>query len=216
MTALRNLAVGAGAKFKWNTQVNGFSTNGRRVQALAVPGEELSGDEFVLCGGSWSRAVTTGLSVRLPLEAGKGYNLTLDEPRVSPRKGAILVEGRVAVTPMGQGLRFAGTMEMAGLNLHINPSRLSGIRKTAMRYYPQFTEADFKGITPWCGLRPCTPDGLPYLGRAARYDNLTIACGHAMMGLSLGPVSGRIVAQLISGRTPDLDLTLLNPDRYNS
>ena len=136
MTALQNLATQAGAKFRWNTQVSGFTTNGRQVRAVAVGGEEIPADEFVLCGGSWSRAATRSLSVQLPLEAGKGYNLTLEEPRVLPRRGAILVEGRVAVTPMGKRLRFAGTMEMAGLNLNINPARLSGIRKTAMKYIP--------------------------------------------------------------------------------
>lgn len=216
MTALRTLASQAGVKFRWNSQVDKFVTTGRQLNAVVAEGLPLPADEFVLCGGSWSGAIASQLSLRLPLEAGKGYNLTLEQPPVSPRRGAILVEGRVAVTPMGKRLRFAGTMELAGLNLKINPSRLAGIRKTAMQFYPQFTESDFKGIEPWCGLRPCTPDGLPYLGRAARYDNLTIACGHAMMGLSLGPVTGRIVAQLISGRTPDLDLSLLNPDRYNT
>lgn len=216
MSALRGLAGQAGVKFKWNSQIQGFHTSGRHVQSAQVNGESLTADEFVLSGGSWSGVTARSLAVKLPLEAGKGYSLTLEQPRALPGKGAILVEGRVAVTPMGSRLRFAGTMELAGLNERINPARLAGIRKTVMQYYPQFTEADFDGITPWCGLRPCSPDGLPYLGRASRYDNLVVACGHAMMGLSLGPISGHIVSQLVSGHAPELDLSLLNPDRYNA
>jgi D-amino-acid dehydrogenase len=216
MATLRRLATDAGVKVRWNTPVGSWRTGDGRVQALVSEGEEISADEFVLCGGSWSQQVASELDVHLPLQAGKGYNLTLAQPRQKPQKGAILVEGRVAVTPMGERLRFAGTMEIAGLHERINPARLSGIRKTVMKYYPQFTEEDFTGITPWCGLRPCSPDGLPYVGRLARYRNLSVACGHAMMGLSLGPITGRTLAQIFSGRTPDIDLTLLNPDRYHS
>jgi D-amino-acid dehydrogenase len=216
MATLRRLATDAGARVKYHAQVDGWDTSGRSVLGARVAAERLTADEFVLCSGSWSQVAARGLEVCLPLQAGKGYNLTLDRPRFKPIKGAILVEGRVAVTPMGERLRFAGTMEIAGLQERINPARLSGIRKTVMRYYPQFREDDFAGITPWCGLRPCSPDGLPYVGRTGRYDNLSVACGHAMMGLSLGPITGRTIAQVLSGRSPDLDLTLLNPDRYNS
>ena len=91
------------------------------------------------------------------------------------------------MTPMGGALRFGGTMEIAGLNEDINPVRVRGIIKPFCRYYPDFTPEDFDGIQPWRGLRPCSPDGLPYVGRTARYANLSVATGHAMMGLSLGP-----------------------------
>ena len=105
-------------------------------------------------------------------------------------------------------------MEIAGLNEEINPVRVQGIIKSAPRYFPDFTAQDFEGIQPWRGLRPCSPDGLPYVGRTARFGNLTLATGHAMMGLSLGPITGQLVAQILSGEKPSLDLTLLNPDRY--
>lgn len=214
MASLRRLTTEAGASFLWNSGVSGWHTAGRRVQSVVSGGSEVEADEFVLCGGSWSGEAARGLDLRLPLQAGKGYNLTLSRPRSKPTRGAILVEGRVAVTPMGERLRFAGTMEIAGLNERINPARLSGIRKTVRRFYPQFQDTDFEGIKPWCGLRPCSPDGLPYLGRLARYDNLSVACGHAMMGLSLGPITGRLIAQILSGRAPEWDLSLVSPDRY--
>jgi D-amino-acid dehydrogenase len=216
MSTLKRWVTEKGATIQWNTPVQAWRTDHNRILALVTAAGEIQADEYVLCGGSWSQATARGLRVNLPLQAGKGYNLTLSRPRLKPTTGAILVEGRVAVTPMGEALRFAGTMEIAGLNLNINPARLSGIKKSVMRFYPQFTDEDFKGIVPWCGLRPCSPDGLPYVGRLAHYQNLSAACGHAMMGLSLGPITGRIMAELLSNREPGLDIRLLNPDRYNS
>jgi D-amino-acid dehydrogenase len=83
-----------------------------------------------------------------------------------------------------------------------------------LAYFPELRESDFAGVEPWKGLRPCSPDGLPYLGRTARYDNLVIATGHAMMGLSLAPITGKIVGQLVAGEGPDHDLAILSPDRF--
>ena len=115
---------------------------------------------------------------------------------------------------MDGALRVGGTMEIAGLNETINPRRVRGIIRSVPRYYPEFREEDFAGIAPWHGLRPCPPDGLPYLGRTARWRNLICATGHAMMGLSLAPATGRIVEELISDRAPSVPLKLLSPDRY--
>jgi D-amino-acid dehydrogenase len=148
------------------------------------------------------------------MQPGKGYSLTMQNPRVTPKTCAILTEARVAVTPMNGALRFGGTMEIAGMNESINPRRVAGIVRAASEYYPQFSAEDFAQIPPWRGLRPCSPDGLPYLGRTVFYDNLTIATGHAMMGLSLGPISGRIVANIIAGEPTGFDLRMLSPDRY--
>jgi D-amino-acid dehydrogenase len=111
-------------------------------------------------------------------------------------------------------LRFGGTMEIAGLNEDVNPARIRGIINSVPRYYPEFAPRDFEGIQPWRGLRPCTPDGLPYLGRTSRYANLSITTGHAMMGLSLGPISGKLIAEVLSDERPSIAIDLLNPDRY--
>jgi len=106
-------------------------------------------------------------------------------------------------------------MEIAGLSEAINPRRVQGILKALPKYYPAFSPSDFDGLKPWVGLRPVSPDGLPYLGRTQHWENLVLATGHAMMGLSLGPVSGQLVAQILSDEKPSFDLTLLRPDRYN-
>ena len=92
---------------------------------------------------------------------------------------------------------------------------MRGIAAAAQRYYPDLTPDDFAGVRPWRGLRPCSPDGLPYLGRAGRWSNLTVATGHAMLGVTLGPITGRLSAEILSGERPQLDLTLLSPDRYH-
>jgi D-amino-acid dehydrogenase len=204
----------AGHRFLWSTEVTGWRRDGRRIRAVQTSQGELESDEFLLAGGSWSPGTGDGLGLRLPMQAGKGYSLTLTQPRQLPRLCSIFTEARVAVTPMGSSLRFGGTMEIAGLNEDINPVRVQGIIKSVPKYYPQFQPSDFAGIQPWRGLRPCSPDGLPYLGRSAAHTNLIVATGHAMMGLSLGPITGQLVAELASGQTPSIDLNLLSPDRY--
>jgi len=93
---------------------------------------------------------------------------------------------------------------------------VQGIIKSVSKYYPDFTPKDFEGLRPWCGLRPCSPDGLPYVGRTEGCVNLSVATGHAMMGLSLGPITGRLMAEILSGEPPSIDISLLHPDRYNS
>ncbi|HSI64781.1 MAG TPA: FAD-dependent oxidoreductase, partial [Candidatus Saccharimonadia bacterium] len=215
MHTLQGLCEAAGVSFIWNTPIESLQTEGSSIRAAMTSTEAVEGDEFVLCLGSWSSALSQSMGLRLPMQAGKGYSLTLATPRQLPQLCSILTEARVAVTPMEGGtLRFGGTMEISGMSESINPRRVQGIIKAASRYFPEFTSKDFAGVKPWCGLRPCAPDGLPYLGRTQRFTNLCVATGHAMMGLSLGPVTGRIVAEILDGEQPEINLPLLSPDRY--
>jgi D-amino-acid dehydrogenase len=214
MAALqKNLEV-AGVEFQWNSEVTGWRRDEKTIFAALTSQGEIEGDEFVLCGGSWSPQMANNLNLKLPMQAGKGYSLTLDKPKQQLSVPAILVERRVAITPLGEQLRFAGTMEIAGLNTDVNPSRVRGILKSIPMYFPDYTEADFAGLKAWVGLRPCSPDGMPYVGRTRRYDNLLLATGHAMMGLSLGPITGKLIAQNIAGEAPEIASPLLDPDRY--
>ncbi|HEX8171707.1 MAG TPA: FAD-dependent oxidoreductase [Thermoanaerobaculia bacterium] len=197
-----------------DAQVTGWRTANGRIAAMRTTSGEIAADEYVVAAGSWSTALVRELGIDLPMQAGKGYSLTMPRPRQQARRGIILAEARVAVTPMGEQLRFGGTMEIAGLHELIDPVRVRGIIRSALRYFPDFEARDFDGIAPWCGLRPCSPDGLPYIGRARGFANLSIATGHAMMGMSLGPVTGKLIAELVSGETPSIDLAQLAPDRY--
>ncbi len=211
---LQSRLVERGCQFLWQTDVTDLVRRGRQLALLRTTRGDLMADEFVLAGGIWSAGLARSIGLKLPMQAGKGYSLTLPEPRQLPQHCALLTEARVAVTPMGSALRFGGTMELSGLNPSINPARVRGIVKSAMAYYPDFREQDFEGITPWSGLRPCSPDGLPYLGRSQRFDNLVVATGHAMLGLSLGPITGQIVVRTLAGEPAGFDLALLSPDRY--
>ncbi len=203
-----------GVRFVWNSEVREVKAAGNRVDAVKTTAEESDFDELILCGGSWSPLLARDLGLKIPIQAGKGYSLTLPQPRELPQLCSIFTEARMAVTPMGSSLRFGGTMEIAGLNEDINPVRVQGIIKAVPDYFPKFSPDDFAGIKPWRGLRPCSPDGLPYLGRTARFSNLIIATGHAMMGMSLSPITGKIVSEIVSGEKPAFDLSLLSPDCF--
>lgn len=214
LAALQGHAEQLGIKFEWNAEVKILVIRENRIASVQTSRGEFSADEIILCGGSWSPLLARELGLKIPIQAGKGYSLTLAQPRELPQLCSIFTEARMAITPMGTSLRFGGTMEIAGLNEDINPVRVQGIIKAVPKYFPKFTPEDFAGIQPWRGLRPCSPDGLPYLGRTAKFSNLILATGHAMMGMSLSPITGQLVSEIVSGEKPSFDLTLFAPDRY--
>ena len=204
----------AGVNFRFNTPVTDWRLSGDRIAAAVTPAGEIEADEFVLAGGSWSPSMLAGLGVRLPMQAGKGYSLTLERPRLKLKTPLIFTEARVAVTPMGDTLRFGGTMEISGLDSPVRPERVRQIVESVPKYLPEMRESDFAGVQPWHGLRPVSPDGLPYVGRFARHKNLLAACGHAMLGVTLGPITGQLIAESVSGRKTSVALDTLNPDRF--
>jgi D-amino-acid dehydrogenase len=204
-----------GVQIQYDSPVTSFDTAAGRILAVHTPRGLFTADEYVLAGGSWSSAIAEQLRLSLPLQAGKGYSLTLSDPPRRPNLCAILSEARVAVTPMGTALRIAGTMEITGLDLSVNADRVRGIIKSIPTYYPTLSPDHFETLPVWSGLRPCSPDGLPYLGRFRRFSNLSVATGHAMMGLSLAPITGKLMAEVLSDDAPSFDPRLLSPDRYN-
>ncbi|MEZ0387711.1 MAG: NAD(P)/FAD-dependent oxidoreductase [Verrucomicrobium sp.] len=210
---LKRIRAGGGTVLD-NVDVTGFrKEQGTLAAALTTTGE-VAGDEFVLAGGSWSPTLAKEIGLRLSMQAGKGYSLTLPDPVELPKICAIFTEARVAVTPMGNSLRVGGTMEIAGMNNNINPRRIEGILKAVPQYYPKFQREHFDNVVPWSGFRPCPPDGLPYLGRTGAAKNLVIATGHGMMGLSLAPVTGDIVGRIVDGEPAGFDrFEMLSPDR---
>ncbi len=205
----------SGAAFSWQTEITGWIADGVRIKAVRTSRGEYAGEEFVLACGAWSAVIARHLGLRLPMQAGKGYSLTLPRPHRLPNLCSILSEARVAVTPMDSALRFGGTMEISGLDEKVSPVRVRGIVKAVPEYLPDFAPSDFEGVRPWCGLRPCSADGLPYIGRTARFPNLVVATGHAMMGMSLGPITGKLVAQVLSGEQPSIHIEGLSPDRFS-
>ena len=215
MAVLRRELHRAGARLLHDTEVRGWLVDKARVSAVETSVGRIEADEFVLCAGVWSRQLVRDLAIALPMQAGKGYSLTLDPAPVRPRVCAILSEARVAMTPMGGSLRFGGTMELTGIDETINPTRISGIVKSVGHYYPDVTPSHLEHALILSGLRPCSPDGLPYIGRFKRFDNLSTASGHAMMGVSLAPITGKLMAELISGEPLSCSIAALRPDRYS-
>lgn len=214
MALLRERITAAGGEIRQGVEVTDLRKSGSKVVAAVTSQGEFEADQLVLAGGVWSSTIARALRLKLPMQAGKGYSLTLTQPRELPRYCSILTEARVAVTPIGSSLRFGGTMAMAGRDESILEPRIRGILRSIPKYFPRFTIEDFANIKPWVGLRPVSPDGMPYLGRARDWSNVIIATGHAMMGISLGPVTGELVAQLLVGDKPAIDLSLLKPERF--
>lgn len=212
--ALTRTILSQGAVVRSSTLVLGFTTSSGRASGVRTTSGTVEADDIVIAGGAWSPGLTRTLGIRLLLQAGKGYSITLRNPIRKPSIPLILTEARVAVTPMDKDLRFAGTMELAGLNLSVNRRRVEAIAKAVPRYLPDFNAADIDTTNPWSGLRPCTPDGLPYIGRFRSCENLIAATGHAMIGISLAPVTGKLISDIVAERTPSIDLTLLAPDRF--
>lgn len=197
-----------------STEVLGFFTSGERITGVRTTRGEIVSTEVVLAGGAWSPGIVRDLGIDLPIQPAKGYSITVERPLDCPTIPLMLAGARVGVTPMGNLLRFAGTLELAGMDLSINQQRVDAILQAVPAYMPDLDPEGLELVEIWRGLRPCTPDGLPLLGRSHRYRNLTVAAGHAMVGLSLGPITGEIASRLVVGDDPGFDLELLRPERF--
>jgi D-amino-acid dehydrogenase len=197
-----------------NTDVSDFIVKGEKVLSAQVKLENHSFDEFVIATGAWSGIFCSKLKIDLPMQSGKGYSFTLDNVTKNVRIPSLLLEGRVAVTPMGSSLRFGGTMEINGTDRSVNMNRVKGIVETIPNYYPEMSVEVPDPKMIWNGLRPCSPDGLPYIGRSSKYKNLIIATGHSMMGLSLGPATGKLVSELVKETQTSMDISKFNPERF--
>ena len=213
--ALAGRAAEEGVTVVEGAEVLRLLTRGDAVEAVETTRGAFRPGQLVLAAGSWSPELTRGLGVEAPIQPAKGYSVTVEAPPGAPDLPVMLTEARVSMTPLGRGrLRFGGTLELAGMDLSINQRRVDAIMRAVPRYVPHWDPSSFRVHEVWRGLRPCTPDGMALLGRPRRWRNVVVAAGHAMIGLSLGPVTGRIVSRLVAGEEPGHDLDLLDPDRF--
>jgi D-amino-acid dehydrogenase len=166
----------------------------------------------VLAAGAWAGRLARAVGVFLPLEGGKGYHVDLEPAERDPRVPTWLQESWVIVTPLPGRLRLAGTLELAGFDLSIDHVRADAVRCGGVRALPGLRGR--RVLDVWAGLRPCTPDGLPVIGRPAALGGLIVAAGHAMKGTSLAPVTARLVGELVARETPSHDLEPLSPERF--
>lgn len=201
-----------GVDLRTGAEVTGWLLEGGRPAGVRTDRGGFRAREIVLAMGSWTPLLARELGVRVPVQAGKGYSLTMDRPKLSPRIPLIHAERKVAVTPIGDRLRFAGTMEFAGIDLSLNPTRTEAIRRGALEVISGSDNP--ANLERWCGLRPCTPDGLPIIDRLPRHPNVYLSTGHAMLGYTHGPISGRLMAEMICGEPLSLPLEPLRLGRF--
>jgi len=176
-----------GADIKAKEEVNNFVLENKKIKGVKTCLSEYFAEHIVLAAGAWSRQVAAGLSLKIPMVAGRGYSITLENSPYKINHPIILSEARVAITPIGQNkIRFGGTMEMTSLNTPPKMKRVKGILESIKKYFPEFDIAMPLQENIWHGYRPCSADGLPYIGKASGYNNLVVATGHSMLGLSLG------------------------------
>ena len=170
-------------------------------------------DTVVLAAGYLSPDFAARLCLNIPIQPAKGYAIIIEKPEPCPKMPLLLGEGRIGVTPMGDRLRFSGTLELAGNDLSISPHRVEAIRRKAPAYLPNL---DFsEPVEIWRGMRPCTPDGLPMIGRCPAHPRVVLATGHGMLGLTHGPFTGQLVSDIVLEREPEMDLGLVDPGRFS-
>jgi len=214
MVALRQYLEKNGVKFQLNTTVTGFERKKTKIEKVLTDKGDFAGDEIILCAGSWLPKIAKMAGIHLLLEGGKGYSYTYKNVEKNIRYPAILVDGRCAVTPWGHNLRIGGTMEFSGNNDKVLIKRMEGIYNSVKLFYPGL-KIDFPPQDKiWTGLRPVTPDGLPYIGKTTKYDNLLLAGGHAMLGISEGAATGQIISDIVEKRSTTIDVSAFNPDRF--
>ncbi|MDF2433634.1 MAG: D-amino-acid dehydrogenase [Mucilaginibacter sp.] len=203
-----------GVRIHRNTEVIKINHDGKKITSVISRDGEYTADSYIISGGSWSQGIAKLVGLNVPLMPGKGYSFMVNEPVKKMTIPSILCEARVAVTPMNGSIRFGGTMEIGKINKHVNMNRVKGIVESIPKYFPDFNlpVPDQKDI--WFGFRPCSPDGLPYIGMSGKYNNLAIATGHAMIGLALGPATGKLIADALNGERPVMDINLFSPSRY--
>jgi len=213
MNALEAYLVDQNVRIIKNSKVKGFEFEGSIIKAVRHREQVTSADQFVIAGGAFTADLLKQLGLRILLQGGKGYSVNVGNPAEMPKICSILTEAKVAITPMGDRLRLAGTMEISGLNTSISKKRVRGFLRSISSYMPYFSYDKLRDCEVWAGLRPCSPDGLPYIGRTKLLQNMVVATGHAMMGLSLGPATGKLVTELIEEVSPTIDLSPFSPDR---
>jgi D-amino-acid dehydrogenase len=194
--------------------VEGFKVSGRTAVGVRTDLGDFRPREIVVAAGSWSAMLARTLGLELELQPVRGYTVTVRRPGNAPRGLVLLVEGTVAVRPFSDQLRFGGDMVLAGMDSSVSRRRVARVLRTVQAHLPALERSEVLQV--WTGLRPCTPDSLPFLGRAPAYDNVTVAAGHGHNGMGLTPVGGLLVAQLLDGSTPAMDLGPFRLDRYRT
>jgi D-amino-acid dehydrogenase len=201
-----------GVIFYTNETVLNIKNNFNKAQSLTTNKRTLTFEELVVAAGAWTPVLVKKLGIKLLVEAGKGYRINVFR-NTGIKYPAILAELNTAITPMDGFTRFGGTMEIAGINSKINKKRVQQIAENVKAFYPNVHINQEEQDKAACGLRPLSPDGLPFIGRSKYFKNVTIATGHAMMGWSQGPATGKLISEIITDNKTSINLTPFSVDR---
>lgn len=213
-TTLKNYLLQKGATIIPDTEITGFEKSGNRISAALTKTEKLVADHFILANGAWLPALSKKLGINILLQAGKGYSITYKNFAPQLTYPAILVDHRVVTTPIGNDLRLAGTMEINRPGSPVMLKRVAAIVTSVKKYYPDLNLPFSEDQPIWSGLRPVSPDGLPYIGRHSTCENLLIAGGHAMLGLSLATGTGKLIQELTDRLPCSIPLNAFTVERF--
>jgi D-amino-acid dehydrogenase len=215
MRSLREVLTQQGVQLLPHRKITQLDCSGGKIQRVRAGDEEFTGDQVVLAAGSWSKKLAASVNVSLPLMPGRGYSFDIEDGAFQLNHPAILMERSVALTPLNADtMRFGGTMEITPIGTPPRHSRVQGIVNAVNEYFPSAHLQAPPLEEVWFGYRPCSADGLPYIGRVKSCSNLLIATGHSMLGLAMGAGTGKLVMELATGQKPSIDMKPFAVERF--
>jgi D-amino-acid dehydrogenase len=213
---LKTVLTRRGVVIREGVTVRSFVADRGRATAAITDQGPVSADAFVLATGAWSRMFEASCEMKLPIEPGKGYSTTWERPASGPRLPCLFSESKVVITPWSSSVRLGGTMEFSGFNDSVPPARIDALARGVAPYLTPAAAAAFNGSPDekWCGWRPMTTDGLPIIEISPALSNVLVAAGHNMVGISTGPATGRLVAEILSQQSPSIDPAPFAANRF--
>ena len=212
MPKLKTYLESKGVEFI-HEEVIDFRYDGSSIKEAITTQNNYAAEAVVMAAGSWSQGILKKLKLHMPIQAGKGYRIDLY--RETPVKySAIFLEAKCAITPMKGFTRFAGTMELSGINNKVRKERVEAIAKASENHYNNLKITEEEKNAARFGNRPVSPDGLPYIGKSKDFNNLYLATGHAMMGWSLAPATGKLISELLTNKKTSMSIEAFHPDRF--
>ena len=212
VNGMAHLAENRGAALNTETEVIGLGTAGKRITRVVTTRGDFHPDQVVLAAGSWSPVVAKDLGLKIPIQPAKGYSITVKRTPGCSKIPLSLADHKVAVTPMGEQLRFSSNLELVGYDLSINRRRIAATRRAVNLYLAGIDELEL--IQIWSGFRPNTPDTLPIIERNDAYANLILATGHDVLGMTHSLITGKLVSEIVGGKKPSVDLEPFRLGRF--
>ena len=210
---LANLAKAKGVEIIEYSEVQDLIVSGNKISKIIVSNREYTPDWTIITAGAWSSKLAKKFGVNLPVQPAKGYSVSYNRTGLSIKTPLLLSEAKIGVNPVIDGVRLAGTLELTGIDSSINKKRVKAIIDSAHQYLAG-DSAKFEVSNVWTGMRPVTPDGVPVIDRIPNIENLIVATGHAMLGMTMGPITGKLVSEIVVGDRPSVDLTPLKFGRF--